>query len=98
VWTPHVWGQPPIHANDWGTITAPVYGRSETGTYAGAELFAGPNKFGNYFAGVLLNGRIVTPAGTTIQIGMNPLGVALTHDGKYLITSNNDEREANLPS
>jgi DNA-binding beta-propeller fold protein YncE len=29
---------------------------------------------------------------------MNPLGVALTPDGKFLITSNDDERETNLPS
>src|SRR6266496_5335670 len=87
-----------IRPNNWGKVTAPVYGSSETGVYAGAELFAGPNKFGSYFAGVLPNGRIVTPAGTNIQIGMNTLGVALTADGKFLITSNDDEREANLPS
>jgi YVTN family beta-propeller protein len=87
-----------IGANNWGTVTAPVFGSSETGAYAGAELFAGPNKFGSYFAGVLPNGRVVTPAGTTIQIGMNPLGVALTPDGKFLISSNDDERETNLPS
>src|SRR5262249_35138958 len=37
--------------NDWGAITAPVFGTSETGVYSGAELFAGPKKFGpNYFA------------------------------------------------
>ncbi|HJY80700.1 MAG TPA: alkaline phosphatase family protein [Candidatus Binatia bacterium] len=95
---PSVWGETPIGHNNWGTVTGPVYGSSEVGVYAGAELFAGPNKFGSYFAGVLPNGRIVTPAGTTIQIGMNPLGVALTPDGKYLVTSNNDERETNLPS
>jgi len=85
----------------WGAATAPVYGTSEPccgGAYSTAELFAGPNKFGSYFAGVLPNGRKVTPAGTTIQIGMNPLGVALTPDGKYLITSNDDERETNFVS
>src|SRR6266496_2586780 len=87
-----------IRPNNWGKVTAPVYGSSETGVYAGAELFAGPNKFGSYFAGVLPNGRMVTPAGTTIQIGMNPLGAALTPDGKFLISSNDDERETNLPS
>src|SRR5712692_4264463 len=94
----NVWGQALIGRNNWGTVTAPVYGSSEAGAYAGAELFAGPNKFGSYFAGVLPNGRIVTPAGTTIQIGMNPLGIALTTDDKYLVTSNDDERETNLPS
>jgi hypothetical protein len=47
---------------------------------------------------VLPNGRIVKPAGTSIQIGMNPLGSALTPDGKYLITSNDDEREGGFTS
>src|SRR5262245_51829174 len=73
---------------DWGLITEPTYGTSESGPYAGAELFAGPNKFGTYYSGVLPNGRFVTPAGVTIQVGMNPLGLVLTGDGKYLITSN----------
>src|SRR6266496_3670959 len=95
--TANIWSQS-ITQTNWGAVTAPVYGSSEPGTYAGAELFAGPNKFGSYFSGVLPNGRIVTPAGTNIQIGMNTLGVALTADGKFLITSNDDEREANLPS
>ena len=79
--------------NSWGTFVAPVYNTSETGAYSGAELFAGPNKFGSYFAGVLPNGAKVTPAGVVAQIGMNPLGAVLTPDGKYLITSNDDERE-----
>lgn len=87
-----------ITIENWGTVTAPVYGTSEADVYAGAELFAGPNKFGSYFTGVLPNGRIVKPAGQTIQVGMNPLGAALTADGKYLITSNDDEREGGLPS
>ncbi len=39
-----------VDLKKWGAITAPVYGTSETGVYAGAELFAGPNKFGSYFA------------------------------------------------
>jgi len=67
-----------IGAHNWGRVTAPVFGTSEQGIYAGAELFAGPNKFGSYFNGVLPNGRIVRPAGASVQIGMNPLGVALT--------------------
>src|SRR5271166_164039 len=83
---------------NWGLIVAPVYNTSESGAYAGAELFAGPNKFGSYFAGVLPNGAKVVPAGTVAQIGMNPLGAVLTPDGKYLITSNDDEREAGYPS
>ncbi|MBV9179941.1 MAG: hypothetical protein JO356_01400, partial [Acidobacteria bacterium] len=87
-----------IAVDDWGRITAPVYETSETGVYSGAELFAGPNKFGSYFAGVLPNGRMVKPAGVTTQIGMNPLGAALTPDGKYLITTNDDERDLGFPS
>src|SRR5271165_4447154 len=84
--------------NSWGTFVAPVYNTSEAGAYTGAELFAGPNKFGGYFAGVLPNGTKSTPAGTVAQIGMNPLGAVLTPDGKYLITSNDDEREDKFPS
>ncbi len=87
-----------ISSDNWGRVTAPVYDTSEQGIYAGAELFAGPNKFGNYFSGVLPNGRIVTPAGVSVQVGMNPLGIALTPDGKYLITSNDDERDGTLSS
>ena len=84
---------------NWGLVTSSVYGTSETGAYAGAELFAGPNKLYNqYFAGVVPNGSRVTPAGTSAQIGMNPLGAVLTPDGKYLITSNDDEREGGYPS
>src|SRR5271166_5033772 len=84
--------------NSWGSIVAPVFNHTETGAYAGAELFAGPNKFGSYFAGVLPNGTKATPAGTVAQIGMNPLGAVLTPDGKYLITSNDDEREDKFTS
>jgi len=83
---------------NWGLVVAPVYNTSETGAYAGAELFAGPNKFGSYFAGVSPNGRKLTPAGTVVQTGMNPLGMVLTPDGKYLITSNDDEREGGYQS
>jgi YVTN family beta-propeller protein len=84
---------------EWGRYTAPVFGTSEHGVYRGAELFAGPNKFANdYFHGVLPNGRIVRPAGVSAQVGMNPLGIALTRDGRYLIISNDDERNGNLAS
>jgi DNA-binding beta-propeller fold protein YncE len=37
---------------------------------------------------------LVTPAGTSIVTGMNSLGVVLSPDGRYAITSNDDEREA----
>ena len=93
--------QTSITANNWGSVTAPVYGSSEptnNGLYANAELFAGPNKFGSYFSGVLPNGRKVTPAGLSVQIGMNPLGTLLTPDGRFLIVSNDDERDGGFAS
>lgn len=89
---------PVLHADKWGLLTAPVYGTHDRGVYGGAELFPGPNKFGTYFAGVLPNGRIVKPAGISVQVGMNPLGVALTPDGKYLITSNDDSANVGFQS
>ena len=94
-----------VDGNNWGTVTAPVYGTSETsvapGFYNTAELFAGPNKDADlglsgrpspYFDAVLPNGKIVTPAGQVAQIGMHPLGSALTPDGKYIVLSCDDER------
>ena len=91
--------KPSLSSADWGAVTTPVYNQAESNPfYSNAEILAGPNKFGSYYAGVLPNGRKVTPAGTSIQIGMNPLGVALTPDGKYVVTSNNDEREGGYSS
>lgn len=87
-----------LSSRNWGDITAPTYGMIQKGLFHGAELFAGPNQFdGNYFHGVLPDGKIVKPAGITVQVGMNPLGVALTPDGKYLVTSNDDERGFGYP-
>ncbi len=94
----------------WGAITAPVFDQPESSPGyqdTGAELFAGPDKFSadadlpcheNYFCGVLPNGRIVKPAGKSAQVGMNPLGAVLTPDGKFLITSNDDERDTDFSS
>ncbi len=96
--TPNALQSSALDAKKWGLLTAPVYGTSMRGAYRGAELFPGPNKFGRYFAGVLPNGRIVKPAGVSTQVGMNPLGVVLTPDGKYLITSNNDEHDPEFES
>jgi len=82
-----------VDVNNWGSVTAPVFGSTDP-LYPAAELTAGPNKFNNnYFHGVLPNGRKVTPAGLSVQVGMNPLGSVLTPDGKYLITTNDDERD-----
>jgi YVTN family beta-propeller protein len=87
------WGQTSkIDASNWGAVVSPVYGTNSGPFGAGPELFAAPNQFGDYFSGVLPNGKIVKPAGVSVQVGMNPLGVALTSDGKYLVTSNNNSR------
>ena len=83
-----------ITNSNWGAVTTPVYGSSDPNpNYSAAEIQAGPNKLGSYYAGVLPNGKKVTPAGTSIQIGMNPLGMAITPDGQFIVTSNDDERE-----
>src|SRR5450755_949932 len=88
-----------INTSNWGTVTAPVYNQAESNPfYSNAEILAGPNKFGSYYAGVLPNGKKVTPAGLSIQIGMNPLGVAVTPDGQFAVTSNDDEREGGYAS
>ena len=89
---------PTLDVTTWGLVTAPVHGTSLQGAYRGAELFAGPDKFGSYFTAVLPNGRVVRPAGVSTQVGMNPLGVVLTLDGKYLITSNSDEADPSFQS
>jgi len=57
-------------AKNWGSITAPVFGTEQKGIYANSELFAGPDQFdGDYYHGVLPNGRIVRPAGVSVQVG-----------------------------
>ena len=81
-----------IDASNWGAVVSPVWGTNSGLFQSGPELFAGPNQFGNYFSGVLPNGRVVKPAGVSVQVGMNPLGVALTPDGKFLVTSNDNSR------
>ncbi|MBV9270443.1 MAG: beta-propeller fold lactonase family protein, partial [Candidatus Eremiobacteraeota bacterium] len=42
---------------------------------------------------VLPNGRIASPAGKSVVVGMQALGVALSPDGKFAVTTNGDERE-----
>ncbi len=45
---------------------------------------------------VLPNGRIAAPAGKTVFVGTNPLGMALTPDGRFAIVSNDDQRTGGL--
>jgi len=61
----------PVNRGNWGTVTTPLVGTSESGVYSGAELFAGPNKFGSYYKGVLPNGRVVKPAGNIASVVLN---------------------------
>lgn len=53
----------------------------------------GPDAPGSFDA-TLPNGRRVTPAGVSVQVGQNPLNSVLTPDGRFLITTNDDERNA----
>ncbi len=50
------------------------------------------------FNATLPNGRRVTPAGRSVQVGENPLGAAITPDGKYLVVSDDDERNVGIRS
>ncbi len=94
------WGT--VTAPVYGTSEGQRADGTATSTYSSAELLAGPNKSKElalpagaaptYFDGVLPNGKIVTPAGVVAQIGMHPLGSALTPDGQYLVLSCDDER------
>ncbi len=84
--------------DNWGRVVAPVYGSSHVDR-SGAERFAGPKQFGDdYYHGVLPNGRIVRPAGQSVQVGMKPLGARLTPDGKFLVTTNDNDENAALAS
>jgi YVTN family beta-propeller protein len=82
-----------ITRENWGRVVAPVHGSGHPDRH-GAERLAGPNQFGEYYHGVLPNGRIARPAGRTIQVGMNPLGARLTPDGRFLVVTNDDDRNA----
>ena len=77
----------------------PIGARPATVSYAppARDLPAGRYHGAPYDA-VLPSGRLVMPAGTSIVTGMNTLGVALSPDGRYAITSNSDEREAGARS
>ncbi len=85
-----------ITRDNWGRVVSPVYGSSAPDGN-GAERFAGPKQFGgDYFHGVLPNGRIVKPAGQSVQVGMNPLGVRLTPDGRFLVTTNDNDENSTV--
>ncbi len=91
--------QTPITSANWGNVTTPVYGQFQAGAYGGAELFAGPNQFGFYYAGVLPNGRKVIPSAfQTIQVGMNPVASVLTGDTRFLVVANSSERQSTYAS
>jgi DNA-binding beta-propeller fold protein YncE len=66
-------------------------------TPAGARP-AGPLSAASPFAAILPSGRIVNPIGTSVVVGMNSLGVAVTPDGQYAVVTNDDERQANTVS
>ena len=76
-------------------VLVPLAGSSETISYAPP---AGSLPAGRYhgvpYSAILPSGRLIAPAGTSIVTGMNSLGVVLSPDGHYAITSNDDEREA----
>ena len=94
------WGT--VTAPVYGTSEQYRADGTKTTNYTAAELLAGPNKSAElpltagylptYFDGVLPNGKEVIPAGVVAQIGMHPLGSALTPDGQYIILSCDDER------
>jgi YVTN family beta-propeller protein len=87
-----------ITRDTWGRVVSPVYGSASPDRH-GAERYAGPQQFGDdYFHGVLPNGRIVRPAGQSVQVGMNPLGARLTPDGKFLVTTNDNDEKAAIAS
>lgn len=50
------------------------------------------------FDATLPNGRRVTPAGVSTQVGENPLGEALSADGRFLIVTADDERNGGRPA
>jgi DNA-binding beta-propeller fold protein YncE len=55
---------------------------------------AGPTSIGDPFGRVLPSGRILHPSGTSVVVGMNAQGVALTPSGRFAIVTNDDEFQA----
>ncbi len=74
-------------------LAAPV-----TFTSPAGNAPAGPTSLADPFGRILPSGRIIHPNGTSVIVGMNALGVALSPDGRFAIVSNDDEREATTTS
>ncbi len=88
------------------TLVAVVAGVAAGGDEGGrlAELQApvqdgtvGPDSNVSFDA-TLPNGRRVTPAGVSTQVGESPLGGALTPDGRFLVVTADDERNGGRPA
>ncbi len=59
------------------------------GAPAGSRIAGAPNPAVPYDT-VLPSGRILSPIGTSVIVGMNALGITLSPDGRYAIVSNDD--------
>jgi len=68
-----------------------TYGAPTQAGAGGAAIVAGPDSPTSFNA-TLPNGRRITPAGSSVQVGENPLNSVLTPDGQFLFVSNDDER------
>ncbi len=71
---------------------APVTYSAAAGTQPAGQLGSDP------FGAVLPSGRVVTPAGENVVVGMNALRTAITPDGRFAIVSCDDEREGRVRS
>jgi YVTN family beta-propeller protein len=80
-------------------VLVPQGVRSATVSYAppAGSLPAG-RYHGQPYDAILPSGRLVMPAGTSVVTGMNTLGVVLSPDGRFAITSNDAERESSARS
>jgi DNA-binding beta-propeller fold protein YncE len=63
-----------------------------------SERAAGSTSAADDYGRILPSGRILHPAGTSVVVGMNALGFALSPDGRYAIVSNDDGRQAKTHS
>jgi len=75
------------------TVTAPVVFEAPA-----AHAPAGPTSLTDEFGRILPSGRFLHPSGTSVVVGMNALGVALSPTGRYAIVSNDDELQAQATS